>query len=331
MLVAVASVPLFPTAANTGVPPGTSLRTVGVDVSSGPGWSFSSGQVTVTGDNAVLDALYCPYNITTRANNVTISRSLIVTDVSGPGNASQGCITPQHTFSGGVTTTYTGLTITDCEIRGTNGTTAVAFTGLHDLNGDTAGIVITRCNIYWATTCLQMVGGTVQDSFIHSVYRPAGTTYHLNCFTSGGYKQWTSGPSPQLNLVNSTWLNPQTQTDAISLFCDNGPNQNRLISGNLLGGGGYPFYGGIEGLLKGSVPQPSSIVFTNNRFTTAYWPLSGQFGPVLDWYNDNGASNIWANNVYHETGEPIPEPPPYAPKGATVIRGGGARFPSGHN
>src|SRR5712691_5335961 len=67
----------FPDATNTGVPSGTTLKTVGTgagQVSSGTGWSFNSGGwVAVTGNGATLSGLNIPYGVVISANNVTLN------------------------------------------------------------------------------------------------------------------------------------------------------------------------------------------------------------------------------------------------------------------
>ena len=49
----------------------------------------------------------------------------------------------------------------------------------------------------------------------------------------------------------------------------------------------------------------NNIVITNNRFSQMFYQTSGQFGPLID-YDYNVPSNVWANNVYHDTGVSIP-------------------------
>ena len=63
----------YPDATNTGITPGTTLKTVPGQVSSGPGWHFDPrGWVQADGAGAVLSGLSIPYNINVTAPGVTI-------------------------------------------------------------------------------------------------------------------------------------------------------------------------------------------------------------------------------------------------------------------
>ena len=70
----------YAAATNTGVPAGTTLKTVPGQVSSGPGWSYSAAgnDVAVTGNGAVLSGLYIPYLVHIQATNVTIKNVQVV-------------------------------------------------------------------------------------------------------------------------------------------------------------------------------------------------------------------------------------------------------------
>jgi hypothetical protein len=51
----------------------------------------------------------------------------------------------------------------------------------------------------------------------------------------------------------------------------------------------------------------NGTVVTNNRFSTMFFPLVGEFGPVDAW-DPAGLGNTWTGNVIHDTGAVIPEP-----------------------
>ena len=95
----------YPDATNSGVPAGTTLKTVPGQVSSGPGWHYDSrGWVEVTGNGANLTGLNIPYNVDVQASNVTLNDDNITT--SG-------------TF--GVSLRHTaGATVENSTINGTN-------------------------------------------------------------------------------------------------------------------------------------------------------------------------------------------------------------------
>ena len=71
----------YPGATSTGVPSGTTLKSVPGQVSSGPGWSYNAAgkYVIVTVKGTVLSGLYIPYNLVIDAPNVTVKNVQIVT------------------------------------------------------------------------------------------------------------------------------------------------------------------------------------------------------------------------------------------------------------
>src|ERR1700691_2571120 len=97
----------YPDATNTGVPSGTTLKTVPGQVSSGPGWSYNTGGwVNVTGNGASLTGLKIPYNVNITGNNVTLNDDQITT--GGPNSFG---VSLRHTA--GVTVENTTITGTD--------------------------------------------------------------------------------------------------------------------------------------------------------------------------------------------------------------------------
>ena len=99
----------YPDATNTGVPAGTTLKSVPGQVSSGPGWHYNAAgnDVIVTVNGTVLSGLYIPYNLRIDASNVTVKDVQVVT-----GGAFGISLT--HT---------TGVTIENSTISGQNSTT----------------------------------------------------------------------------------------------------------------------------------------------------------------------------------------------------------------
>src|ERR1700678_3302786 len=71
----------YPDATNTGVPAGTTLKQVPGQVSSGPGWSYSTAdhEVIVTGNGTVLSGLSIPCTLLINASNVTVKNVQVVT------------------------------------------------------------------------------------------------------------------------------------------------------------------------------------------------------------------------------------------------------------
>src|SRR5580693_3581137 len=96
----------YPDATNTGVPAGTTLKSVPSQVSSGPSWSYNvaNNEVVVTGAGAVLSGLSIPCTVEIDASNVTVNDVQVVTGGSF-------AIDLRHT---------TGVTIENSTITGNN-------------------------------------------------------------------------------------------------------------------------------------------------------------------------------------------------------------------
>jgi hypothetical protein len=100
-----------------------------------------------------------------------------------------------------------------------------------------------------------------------------------------------------LTLTHNTFLNPNGQTSALSLFTEFGPNSDVLVKDNWLAGGGYTCYCGDGATSNSGAPAPSSNVsFEDNVFSEQYFPTVGAFGPGRA-YNPAGGGQ-WLNNVY---------------------------------
>jgi len=136
-----------------------------------------------------------------------------------------------------------------------------------------------------------MYAGLVERNYIHDLGMNSGD--HINGFTRN------LGSAP-LTIRNNTILNKFNQTDAISLFQDFGVEGNRLITGNLVAGGGYTIYGG-----DGSFGKTFNIQITNNRFSKVYFPSGGSYGPSAH-FDSQGDGNIWSGNVWDEDLSPVP-------------------------
>lgn len=273
----------LPDASNTGVPAGASvLKNVPSQVSSGKGWHFDSrGWVQVDGNGAVLNGLNIPCNVNVTASNVTISNSRITVS----GESSIG-VSLRHTSN---------VTITHNVITGVNSTSGRMMAGVKDIYGDSAGLSVVGNNIMDASTGVQLESGLVQGNYIHSPgYLPGD---HINGITSNG------GKPGLLTITGNTILNSMNQTDAIGLFEDFGSQANRMITGNLLAGGGYPIYAGQN---TGGAAT-AHIVVTNNRISTLYFANGGQWGPVTA-FNAGGTGNSWSGNVWDGTGAALPAP-----------------------
>jgi hypothetical protein len=272
----------YPDASTTGVPPGTALKTVPTQVSSGPGWSFNpGGWVQVTGNGATLTGLSIPYNVNIAASNVTLNGD----QITSSGSTSYG-VTLRHTA---------GVTIENSTISGLNATTGRLMVGVKDIYGDSTGLQVLNNNIAETSTGVQAEQGLVAGNYIHDMgYLPGD---HINGVTSNG------GQTAQLTITGNTILVNHNQTDAISLFEDFGTQTNRVITGNLLAGGSYTIYGGQN---TGGAPT-SNITITGNRISTMYFTNGGQYGPVTA-FSTTGTGNTFTANTWDTTGAAITNP-----------------------
>jgi hypothetical protein len=280
--VSTAGVVSFPNASTTGVPSGTVLKSVPGQVSSGTGWKFistSGGFVSVTGAGAVLSGLSIPYNVNVTASNVTIKNDKITTS----GNYG---ISLRHTA---------GVTIENSTVSGTNAASGRISYAIDDLYQDSTGIVISGNNVSNFCHGVQVSAGLVTGNYIHDPGYVAGD--HIDGIFDPGF-------TGALMISGNTILDNYTQTAAISLDASAAGKlvANKTVQNNLLGGGGYAIYGGSS---LGNTT--SNIVIKNNRFSQAYFPKSGQYGPIA-YFDPKGTGNLWSGNVWDSTGQTIPSP-----------------------
>ena len=254
------------------------LRTVPGQVSSGPGWHFNpGGAVDVSGNGAVLSGLYIPYTIDVTASRVTIRDVQVVTS----GQSSFG-IAVRHT---------SGVTIEDSTISGVNAGEGRVMVGIKDIYNDSTGLAVLDNNISEASTGVQMESGLIQGNYIHNMgYIPGD---HIDGIHS------TGGVTRRLTIQHNTILNNLRQTGAVVLTEDFGIQANRVVTGNLLAGGGYTIYAGQN---SGGKPV-SKIRVTDNRFGDLYYRHGGQYGAVADF---NPAGTVWSGNVWDSTGRVVP-------------------------
>ena len=266
----------YPDATNTGVPAGTTLKTVPGQVSSGPGWHYDSrGWVEVTGNGAALTGLSIPCNVDITASNVTLNNDRITT--SGTFGVSL-----RHT---------TGATIENTTISGTNPATGRVDAAVSDVYGDSAATTVKDDNISNFRIGVQIGTGTVAGNYIHDPgYIPGDHTDGI----MGG------GSTEPMTIEGNTVFISLGQTDAVTLDAS-GPGQqvaNQTVNGNFLAGGAYALYAGA-----GNNAATSNIHIQDNRFGQQYYPKSGQYGPDA-YYNATGPGNTWTGNIWDTTAQP---------------------------
>ncbi|HEY5990733.1 MAG TPA: hypothetical protein VIV12_30710, partial [Streptosporangiaceae bacterium] len=165
--------------------------------------------------------------------------------------------------------------------------------GVKDVYGDSSGTVVQNNNIFFTSTGVQLSAGLIYNNYIHDMGFITGD--HDNGTTS-------NAGTTMLTIQHNTIFNNLNQCDAVSLFQDFGSQGNRLITDNLLAGGGYTLYAGG----KAGAPPPFNIVITNNRISNLYFPKGGYYGPVAYWTSGNG--NVWSGNIWDATGMTLMAP-----------------------
>ena len=256
------------------MPPGTKLRAVPGDVTSGPGWSWSSRYTTVFAtDGADLNGLDIAGMVDVEGSDITIRNTRIT----------------EHSFANVLVRSGSSkVTVRDTEVVG-SGTGCGAGIQVQD------GIAITvqRVNVHRCSTGIQQDRGSITDSYIWDlIVVPDGS--HVNGITSNA----GSGGSG-LTIRHNTIFNPLDQTDAVSLFQDFGVQQDVTIDNNLLAGGGYTIYGG-----EGSEGATRNIRITNNRISNKYFPKGGAFG-WLAHFSARDPGNVVRGNVWDHDQAPI--------------------------
>jgi len=301
LVLPVSSAP-YPSVSNTGPVAGTVLKPIGTgagQVSSGPGWTYSDGYVHINGAGTVFNGFSLSgFGIAVFANDVTIENCVIA--VGGQSCFSVSIVTDENNNGAPITS----FTLKNCTISGSDNEANRACACIKDMPGTASGILIQACNLYWASTAIQVYAGNVIGNYIHDLVCNATYGDHTNGINVSG------GTSPML-IQGNTILNPLGQTDCIALFQDSAPPAvaNKTINNNLLAGGGYCLYGGQSGAEYAGLPA-TNIVITNNVISTMYYPNGGAWGPVAA-FTPTNSGNQWSNNTWHDgpyVGTAIPAP-----------------------
>jgi hypothetical protein len=265
----------YPDATNTGVPAGTALQRVPQDIKSGPGWVWDSRGWLQASSGAVVKNVIVSGSINMAGANVTVTNTRVL--VSGE---SWG-IGLQHA---------TNAVISNSEI-GIAGGSPRLMVGIKDIYGDSSGTQVLRNNVVNTSTGIQIYEGLIADNYVHDMGYASGD--HINGTTS-------NGSTNMLTIRHNTILNQIDQTDAISLFQDFGVEANRLITGNLVAGGGYTIYGGDNQRFG----KTSNIKITNNRFSNVFFPKSGSYGPIAA-FDSTGTGNVASGNFWDHNLTPV--------------------------
>jgi hypothetical protein len=265
----------FPTSATTGVPAGTTLRTIKAG-DSGTGWRVENGTFYVTTSGTVIDKFDIPMVAKIMANDVTIKNSRVraasyyTVNVSDP------------------PTYYSRLTIVDSEIDGLNslsnpGIAVMANAGATYLRVDFHG--------FGSSGPRLATGTTVQDSYIHGFVCAPGEHSAGTSANDGG----TGIKLLHNNIDISTGANGCASA-AASIYPDFGSYDGVLIQNNLFNGGAYCLY------TAQNTGKAKNVRVEGNTFGRKYYPRCGQYGPAAQVASGNG--NTFTGNVYDD-GTPV--------------------------
>lgn len=281
----------YPSASNTGPVAGTVLKAIGTgagQVSSGPGWAYANGYVSITGAGTNFNGFSLTgLPVAVFANNVTIQNCVV--SVGGQSTFPVSIQTDRNNNGNPITS----FTIKNCTVSGSDNNMNRACACIKDIYGGATGVLVQSCNLYWTATGLQVYAGQLLDNYIHDLVCNATYGDHVNGIIVSG------GTTPLL-MQHNTILNSIGQTDCISLFQDNAPPAiaNKTINNNVLAGGGYCLYGGQSGSEYAGLPA-TNIVMTNNQVSTMYFPNGGAYGPVA-YFTPGNSGNSWSGNVWYD-------------------------------
>ncbi|GAM19557.1 hypothetical protein SAMD00019534_027320 [Acytostelium subglobosum LB1] len=252
----------YPNASNTGVPFGTTLKTINASTIKKAG--------TIIQDSLIIGCL------TIKANNVTVRRSKIIAQGRCGINI---CPDGECGF-------LKDILLEDIEVDGSQ----VSIDGL--LVGS-QGYTCRRCNIHHGRTGLGLQWNvTIVDSYIHDTERKDvnNTAVHITAASGHG--------GGNLNITHNTMIcdAPSGCSSALSLYGNFENLTNIIVQNNVMSArASYCTYGGSLG---GKPYKATNTSYIDNWFLQTYFPKCGSSGAVAGFEIARG--NVWANNRYED-------------------------------
>jgi hypothetical protein len=290
----------YPDITNTGPRVGISaMRRIPQDVTSGPGWVWDTTYhfvrldgrglapgSTITFERFIVNA---EVDINTNQHFVRMRDNMILNtgDSWGIMLRQAGNISPRI-----------NVVINNNEIGSPSSSHLRLSAGIKSYDGSERNTIIQNNRIHGTTDGIHIECGTIRNNYIYDLKMIDGD--HVDGIQSDG------GATCQLNITHNTVINPFNQTGAINIGEAFGAQRNRLISDNLIAGGGYSLYAGYTGAMVPLVPT-SNIKILNNRFSNLVWPKLGYWGPAAGWYSRD-TSNVWSGNVRDDNGQVVRAP-----------------------
>ena len=280
----------FPSAADTGVPAGTSLTAY-------------SGANPVTTNGTVIDSKTITGTLDVRATGVIVKNSMITGNIDTTQGAGTGEVTVQDS------------TI-DCN-RSVSSAAGTAFNG--------SNFTVLRANIYDCENGSFGGNTSVTDSFINDLYQCSTAAA---CDSGVSTEPHTDGfqidPAVNTTIRHNTiqgWTDPCRDGKSIAagtfsltngscngtsavMMCANAgcaSPHDVLITNNLISGGAYS--------INCPTLTTTNVQITNNHFSTAAGSTVGAFGISADC----SSNETWSGNTIHENGHSVTadQNPPY--------------------
>jgi hypothetical protein len=274
----------YPDATNTGVPAGTALT--------------PSGSRTVTTNGAVLSGLDLTGTVTVAADNVTIQNSRIARSSGGIGS-----------YAVILNDGADGFTIRDTEVLGpasdSDGLESAVWNHYNNPGATAERVYFHRCADCWEGA------GTFRDAFmvVDAAYDGSHDEDIYVCGTT-------------VDVDHSTLINTHQQTATV--FGDTICGGNDFtVTDSLLAGGGFVLYpqansstetgstyisgNRIARCRSTAIYNPSSggTACSGGADSFGYFPKGGYYG--VSAYTYSGPDQIWAGNVWDDSGQPICE------------------------
>ena len=285
----------FADTTNTGTNGTLYPASTGPGPNTGSGWSWDGYTIATTADNAVIKNVSCSSCQIIVTNPGTSIQNVNIANNGGAGSSNGAIailgvnnVTVDHSTIHGIG-------------QGTGSSSDWCGVGIQTLwvsgKDNPDNYTLTNNNIYWCSNPTNnfINGGLVKNNYMHD-FANSSTGSHYEAMQLQSYVE----NGNLLTIQDNTLLNSHLdQTAAIILSndcnspCTPLPENNRIITHNLLGGGGYTFYGKASA----GAPNSTNITFTNNDITPLFPP---QWGADANW--TSGGGNVWSGNIWDNTG-----------------------------
>ncbi len=280
----------YPDDTNTGPVAGTVFRRVPEDVTSGPGWAWESNfrRLRVTGTNADLNGLSVTGPVVIDAPGVTLRNSIVTACDSESDVVAVRGGRPSDGYDG------RNARILNNRLRcATAGMRARS--GIRDVYGGATNLVAQGNDISGTGNGITIEGsGLASDNWIHDLGHLSGD-HHSGLSNHGGSSGVTYRHNTAL-LANTPTSGGGGLSGAITIYGDFARAQNVTVEDNLVSGGAYTFYGGINN--ESVYGQPLEIHIDRNRLVCGSWI----YGPV---FRRTGLTDTFNNNLCDKDGAAV--------------------------